>query len=91
MVAGTVPEEVGQAGTSAEMDTAQRGTAYYGKEKDRVLVTLPLHDRNGDPVASVRLEMRSFPGQTQDNALVRAKPIVVRMESRVRAAKDLTE
>jgi hypothetical protein len=54
-------------------------------------VVVPLRDRNGDPVAALRLRMDSFPGQTQDNAIVRARPVVQFIESRFRNARDLVE
>ena len=65
------------------------GTIYYGKEKGSVSVVMPLRDRNGDPVAAVRVTLKSFPGQTEKNALARAKPIVDRMAAQVRSARDL--
>jgi hypothetical protein len=35
--------------------------------------------------------MQSFRGQTEQNAVARALPIVKEMEARVRSAKDLLE
>ena len=54
-------------------------------------MTLPLHDRNGDAIAAARFVLSSFPGQTEQTALARARPILKEMESRVRSAKDLTQ
>ena len=56
-----------------------------------VVVTLPLHDRNGDRVAAARVVMRSFAGQTEQNAIVRAMPIIKQMQGRIQNAKDLAE
>jgi hypothetical protein len=91
VVASSDAAELGRPAGTVDRDVASNGNVYYGKDKDEVIVTLPLHDRNGDPAAAVRVVMKSFPGQTQDNALARARPIVKQMERRVRSAKDLTE
>jgi hypothetical protein len=90
-VASNDETEVGQPAGKVEQDVVANGTAYYGKEKEKVAVTLPLRDRNGDSVAAVRVIMKSFPGQTEQNALARATPIVREMESRVRSGSDLTQ
>ena len=54
-------------------------------------VVQPLRDRNGEPVAAVRVTMKSFAGQTEQNALQRALPIVKAMQSRVRTLTELKE
>jgi hypothetical protein len=56
-----------------------------------VLVTMPLHDRNGETVGAVRVAMTTFFGQTEKNALARALPIVKSMESRVVSSKEFLE
>jgi hypothetical protein len=50
---------------------------------------MPLRDRNGDPIAATRLVMESFAGQTQQNALARARPIVKEMQARVQSLDEL--
>ncbi|HYE31288.1 MAG TPA: family 16 glycoside hydrolase [Methylomirabilota bacterium] len=81
----------GQPATEVEKDVVARGIRYYGKkDKQTCIVTLPLHDRNGDVVAAVRLEMEAFRGQTENNALARALPIMKELEARIRETKDLT-
>ena len=82
-------KEIGQAGGKVEGDVINRGTSYYGKQQGTVLLILPLRDRNGDPIAAVRLVMKSFPGQTEDNAVVRARPIVKQMQARVQTLEEL--
>ena len=52
-------------------------------------VTAPVRDRNGEPVAAVKVKMRRFRGQTQKASIVRTMPIVKHIESRMRDAKDL--
>lgn len=91
LVASLNRTDIGLPAGDAEKDTIARGQIYYGKDKDAVIVTLPLHDSNGDSVAAVKLYMKSFPGQTEKNALVRALPIVKDMEKRVQSLKDLTQ
>ena len=75
-------KEIGQPGARAEQDVLDRGTMYYAKGKGTVAVTMPLRDRNGDAVAAVRVTMQSFPGQTEQNAIIRAAPIVKQMQGR---------
>ncbi len=82
---------LGEAGGEAERDVIARNLPYAGKARRSYLVTLPLHDLNGDPIAAVRVELESFAGQTEDNALARAMPVVRRMQRRVTTLKELTE
>ena len=78
-------------GSKVEQDVIQRDVSYYGKEQGSALVTLPLHDRNGEVVGAVRVLMQSFPGQTEKNALARSQPVIWEMEKRIRTARDLIE
>ena len=66
--------------------TAQFG---YAKEDKSVIVTAPIRDRNGEPVAAVKVKMRSFRGQTKKASIVRIMPVVKLIESRIRDSKDL--
>jgi hypothetical protein len=83
--------EVGQAGGSPERDALQSGTVFHGRTKDSTRVIMPLRDRNGDPIAAVWLEMETFPGQTEQNAVARASTIVKPMQARVRELSELTD
>ena len=91
LVASRNTNEVGQAGGKVEPDVIAHGTPYYGKEKGSVSVVLPLRDRNGDPVAAVRVIMKSFAGQTEQNAFARAMPIIREMQQRVLSVQDLVQ
>jgi hypothetical protein len=52
---------------------------------------MPLRDKNGDAMAAVRVVMKSFPGQTEENAIVRATPIVKEIQARANALDDLLD
>jgi hypothetical protein len=91
IIASTHDDEVGRSGTHVEQDVITRDVVYYGKDKQVALVTMPLHDRNGDVAAAVRVVLQSFPGQTEENVLARARPVVKEMEKRIRTATDLVQ
>jgi hypothetical protein len=91
IIASKDQREIGTPADSAARDVIRQDSVYFGKGKETVSVTLPLHDRNGDTVAAVRIVMKSFIGQTEQNAIARALPIVKRMELRVQSSKDLLE
>jgi len=92
VVASLDTKEVGQTAPREAQEVLLREKGYfYGKTRDSVAVTVPLRDSNGEKVASVRVMMKSFPGQTEKNALIRAMPVVKDMESRVRSLDDLTQ
>jgi len=89
VVASRDEQEVGEAGGEAEKTVITGGKLFYGKGQETVTVVQPLRDRNGEPIAAVRLIMTSFPGQTQQSALQRALPIVKSMQARVRSLDEL--
>ena len=91
LVASDKEQEIGQPGEPTDANVINLGVPYYRKDKDLVYVTLPLRDRNGDAVAAVRVIMKSFPGQTEENAVVRAMPIVKAMQERASAVDSLIE
>jgi hypothetical protein len=81
-------EDVGSAGGKAELGAIRDGDAYVGKNKGTVTVVMPVRDRNGDPVAAARVVMESFSGQTENNAIVRARPIIKFMNAMVQSSQD---
>ena len=91
MVASGNETEIGQAGGKTEHEVITRAETYYGKEKDEISVIMPLRDRNGDAIAAVRVVMRSFKGQTEENAIVRAVPIVKELQRQIQSLDDLVE
>jgi hypothetical protein len=52
---------------------------------------MPLRDRNGDPIAAMRVVLKSFAGQTEQNAFARATPLVKGIQARVHSLQDLTD
>lgn len=91
VVASNYADELGQTGGHVERDVIERDVSYYGKQKKTALVTMPLHDRNGEVAGAIRIVMQSFIGQTEQNALARARPVVLEMEKRIRTATDLLQ
>jgi len=91
LVASDDQTGIGQPGAKSDVDVINRGVNYYLKGRESVVVTMPLRDRNGDPLAAVQITMKTFPGQTEENAIVRAMPIIKTMQQRAATATSLTE
>ena len=91
LIASDDEKEIGRPGEKTVADVLNRGMTYYGTERETVTVTLPLRDRNGDCVAAVRVVLKRLPGQTEENAVIRAVPIVKKMQERVSAVDSLME
>ncbi len=91
IIASNNGKEIGQPGTDAEKGAITTGMVYFGRGKGTVAVTMPLTDRNGDSVAAVRVQLKSFLGETQDTAVERARLIVKQMQAQVVSGQDLTQ
>ncbi|MBU6409797.1 MAG: hypothetical protein KGR98_05360 [Verrucomicrobia bacterium] len=90
IVASNDKAEIGRSGTSAETKTMEDGAVFFGRGKGTVAVDLPLNNRNGDPIAAVRVRMKSHAlGQTEDMVVARARVVVARMQQRVLSKQDL--
>jgi len=89
IIASKDPAEIGQPGTEAELAAIRDGTVSFGRDIGAVLITMPLHDRNGEYIAAVRLKLKTFFGETQDNAVTRATMVVRAMQNLCTAAEDL--
>jgi hypothetical protein len=89
VIASKDTAEIGKAGTDAEANAINNGTTSFGREKGVVVMTLPLHDRNGEFIGAVRVRLKSFLGETQDTALARARMIVGQIQDQVLSDKDL--
>jgi hypothetical protein len=88
VVASANATDLGQAGGPEEKSCLQDGTPFVGKTRDSTVVMMPLRDRNGDVVAAVKVTMNTFIGQTEQNALARARPVVKLMEERVISSNE---
>ena len=91
VIASDNNQDLGRPASEVEKDVVARGVVYCGRGKKETLLTLPLHDRNGETIAAVRVVLRPYPGQTEQAALARATPIVKEMERRVHSATDLSQ
>jgi len=91
VIASKEKSEIGQPGTDAEIKAITEGAISYGKSKGVDTLILPLRDRNGDPMAAVRLRLKSFMGETQQNALTRATLIIHLMEAEVPTSDALLQ
>jgi Domain of Unknown Function (DUF1080) len=91
VIASKDAKNLGQATSESDLDTLRKGTVFYGKENEAVIVVMPVRDRNGDPIAAARVLLKSFPGQTEQNALARATPVVKAIQARVQTLEDLVD
>jgi Domain of Unknown Function (DUF1080) len=93
VVAGKDPKELRQPGGKEELDVIHNGRSYIGRNKKvgTVTVTAPLRDRNGDAIAAVAFVMKTFPGETDDTAALRAQAMMKRMQPRVTSLEDLLQ
>jgi hypothetical protein len=91
LVAGNDKTEIGHVGGTNELDVITNGTIYWSKRRQDAAVLMPLRDRNGDPVAAVRVVMRTFIGQTEQNVLVRAQPIITMLQAQIHTTDDLAQ
>ena len=89
IIASKELEEVGRPGTDAELVAIHEGIISFGREKDAVLVTMPLHDRNGEYIAAVRFKLKTFLGETENNAVARATLLLKAMQNLGMSAEDL--
>ena len=89
VLASKDPLENGQLGNENDKKAITEGAMFYGREKGVNIITMPLRDHNGDPVGAVRLWLKSFLGETQNNAVTRARMILKSMEAEVTTAAEL--
>ncbi len=89
VIAALEPSDLKEPEDAAVHDCIQHAKTYYAKNKHVVTVTLPLRDRNGDPVAAVRVSMKTFAGQTQKTVLARSLPFTHFLQQRILHLSDL--
>lgn len=83
--------DLGQAADSTAAKVIAEGQPYLVRGKGTVTVVMPLRDRNGETIAAARVTLESFPGQTEQNALARALPIVKEMQTSITSLDDLVQ
>ena len=81
--------EMGMPGGESEKAVLANGEAFYGKDKGTVSIVLPLRNRNGDPMAAVRFNLKSFPGEIQQATLTRVQPILKKMQAKTQTVDEL--
>jgi hypothetical protein len=89
IIASKDRNEVGAAGGASEKGAIASGEIFLGKDRETVSVIQPLRDRNGEPIAAVRVVMKAFPGQIDQAILQRAIPIVKAIQARVQSLEEL--
>ncbi|HKI70192.1 MAG TPA: hypothetical protein VKA67_11425, partial [Verrucomicrobiae bacterium] len=89
VIASSDEHEIGNAGGKVVKDVFTSGHIYCAKSRKSIAVMLPVRDRNGDPMAVVCVTMKSFFGQTEENAIARALPIVKELQARAPSRQDL--
>ncbi len=91
VIAATNPKDINQEGGDYEIKTLQGANGFCTRSKSLIELTLPLRDRNGEVAAVVKIAMKPFPGETQDAAWGRCKPIQEAMEDRLQGVNSLLE
>ena len=91
VVASKFPADLNQPGGDAELSAIRDGESFFTKDKEKGTVGLvtPLHDRNGEPIAALRVTLKYLPGQTEENTRLRAHPIIEEFQNRITRMEDL--
>jgi hypothetical protein len=90
-IASSDEADLGRPAGKFELQCLETAEIYAGKAEGRSVAVFPVRDRNGDPVAALRVEMKRFTGQTDDNVAARALPVLRLIEPRVTTLKELVE
>ena len=91
VVAAKNPADLGRAGDHPQKEAIARDAMFVAKTEGEMLVVLPLHDRNGETIGAVTVGLESFPGQTRENAIARATPLVKAIEAGGKSLAELRE
>ena len=91
IIASKIEKEIGQPGTDAEKGAITDGKSYFGRSRGTVILTLPLRDHNGDPIAAVRVQLKSLLVESEDTALTRARMVVNPIQERLASREELTQ
>lgn len=91
IIASNDQKEIGETGTDAESNAITAGKIFYGRGKGTVSVTMPFRDHNGEPIAAMRVQLKSSLIETQDTAVTRATMILKKMQRQISTADDLMQ
>ena len=91
LVASSKSVAMGGPGGKVETDSIDRAAVYALRTKQMDEVTVPLRDRNGDIIGALKIDMKTFMGETEANAVNRAGLIRKYMEEQLGAAASLTD
>lgn len=91
VVASGVEKEIGETAEQAAHEVFKNDALYYNRGVSHVTVMVPLHDRNGDTVALVKIHSKRFFGETQNTSVFRGQKIAEKMESRFTDGFQLLE
>ncbi|MCC6232311.1 MAG: hypothetical protein IT580_06675 [Verrucomicrobiales bacterium] len=86
-IASSDPALVGTPADPAETEVLDSGKPAAKAASSASTAVFPLSDRNGEPLFAVRLKMRTFTGQTANNAAARAQPIAEYLQSLVQTSE----
>lgn len=83
IVAAKEPNLRGQPAGDQETDVVENESMYFGRDGRFRTVTVPLRDRNGEPIAALRLHWKGFPGETKKTSLRKASEIADFLERKL--------
>ncbi len=89
VVAAKSPEDIGKPVSEGAKNCIRDNAVYTGETRRSWTVTMPLLDRNGDPMGAVTVVLKKFFGQTKKNALNRGRAVMDRIQPRVTTAEEL--
>jgi hypothetical protein len=92
VIAASNPAEMNSEGGEFETKTFKgANNGFCTRLKQQLDILLPLRDRNGEIAGVVKFSLKPYPGETQDAAWGRCKPIEAAMEDRLQGATSLLE
>lgn len=91
VIATTEESDKDKAATENEIKYFNTDEMFYRKENRKVILYIPLHDRNGDAVALLKVRGKTFFGETKQTTITRAIRIQADMEKRFTDASQLSE
>ena len=91
VVASTEAADLQQVANADESAVFVNNAMYYDRKKTRVIAMVPIHDRNGETIALMKVVSKRFFGETQKTTLFRAAAIAKNLQSRITDAHQLLE